>query len=136
DKEANEALLLEGLEKGKLTFSLHGKKLRGEFALVKMRGRKNEDNAWLLIKHDDGAADTEQDITDEDRSVLSRRTLDEIAGDKKVKVWRLDHEEEADAEPDKPAVDWADAAHKAGGREAPFPQDARPQLATLVDEPF
>ncbi len=31
---------------------LHGKKLKGEFALVKMKGGR-EENAWLLIKHND-----------------------------------------------------------------------------------
>ena len=30
---------------------MHGKKLKGEFALVKLKGR--EENAWLLIKHKD-----------------------------------------------------------------------------------
>jgi bifunctional non-homologous end joining protein LigD len=50
-KETAEKKLREGLRKGNLKFRLNGKKLKGEFALVKLRGK--EDNAWLLIKHND-----------------------------------------------------------------------------------
>ncbi|MDQ3073778.1 MAG: DNA ligase, partial [Bacteroidota bacterium] len=51
DRNESEKLVLEALEEGSLKFVLHGKKMKGEFALVKMK--KAEDNAWLLIKHDD-----------------------------------------------------------------------------------
>ncbi|WP_341842254.1 DNA polymerase ligase N-terminal domain-containing protein [Chitinophaga caseinilytica] len=47
DKEA-----LKEWKSGSLKVILHGKKLKGEFALVKMRGGR-EENAWLLIKHND-----------------------------------------------------------------------------------
>ena len=40
-----------GLHAGNLKFRLFGKKLKGEFALVKLKGK--EDNTWLLIKHND-----------------------------------------------------------------------------------
>lgn len=46
------------LHKQSLKFILHGKKLKGEFALVKIKNSK-EDNAWLLIKHKDKFAVTE-----------------------------------------------------------------------------
>ena len=49
--------LKAGLRAGNLKFVLKGRKLRGEFALVKLRNA--EDNAWLLIKHrDEYAVDT------------------------------------------------------------------------------
>lgn len=39
----------EGLRKGRIAFVLHGSRLTGEFALVRLkRGSKN--NEWLLIK--------------------------------------------------------------------------------------
>lgn len=41
----------EGLEKGNLRFILKGHKLKGEFALVKLKGK--QENAWLLIKKRD-----------------------------------------------------------------------------------
>lgn len=43
--------LKAGLKAGNLKFDLHGKKLKGEFALVKIKG--DQKNAWLLIKHRD-----------------------------------------------------------------------------------
>jgi len=46
--------LRAGLKEGNLKFQLFGKKLNGEFALVKLKG--NEDNSWLLIKHNDDYA--------------------------------------------------------------------------------
>ncbi|HTK38777.1 MAG TPA: DNA polymerase ligase N-terminal domain-containing protein [Pyrinomonadaceae bacterium] len=42
------------LERGKLVFTFFGLKLRGEFALVKMRNQKKN---WLIIKADDHFAD-------------------------------------------------------------------------------
>lgn len=50
----NEKLLKAGLESGNLKFVLHGKKVKGEFALVRL---KDEDSkSWLLIKHRDSYA--------------------------------------------------------------------------------
>ncbi|RYG01370.1 MAG: ATP-dependent DNA ligase, partial [Chitinophagaceae bacterium] len=43
----NKDSLHKGLREGNLKFVLHGKKLKGEFALVRMKD--NEQNAWLLI---------------------------------------------------------------------------------------
>ena len=43
--------LLKDLNEGNLKFKLKGKKLKGEFALVKLKGK--QENAWLLIKHKD-----------------------------------------------------------------------------------
>ncbi|MDD5461058.1 MAG: DNA ligase D [Methylococcales bacterium] len=46
-----EKKLLKALKAGHLKFVLHGKKLKGEFALVKLKA--NNGNAWLLVKHND-----------------------------------------------------------------------------------
>src|SRR5687767_4316961 len=51
DRKTAEKNLKAGLKAGSLKFTLHGKKLKGEFALVKLKG--NDDNSWLLIKHKD-----------------------------------------------------------------------------------
>lgn len=56
---AAEKNLRAGLKAGNLKFTLHGKKLNGEFALVKLKGK--QENAWLLIKHKDEFAVTEYD---------------------------------------------------------------------------
>lgn len=52
EDESDEEILLDGLKKGSLKLILHGKKLKGEFALVKLKSADSE-NAWLLIKHKD-----------------------------------------------------------------------------------
>ncbi|MBL7932941.1 MAG: 3'-phosphoesterase, partial [Bacteroidia bacterium] len=49
DSPDAEKKLKAGLKAGNLKFKLKGKKLNGEFALVKLKGK--QDNAWLLIKH-------------------------------------------------------------------------------------
>jgi len=55
-----EKKLKAGLKAGNLKFSLKGKKLQGEFALVKIKG--DQKNAWLLIKHrDEYATDKKYD---------------------------------------------------------------------------
>ncbi len=50
-KAEAEKKLKSGLKAGNLKFTLHGKKLKGEFALVKLKGK--QESAWLLIKHKD-----------------------------------------------------------------------------------
>jgi bifunctional non-homologous end joining protein LigD len=50
--------LKAGLKAGNLKFVLKGRKLRGEFALVRLRNAG--DNAWLLIKHRDKFAMDEE----------------------------------------------------------------------------
>ncbi|MDY0932835.1 DNA polymerase ligase N-terminal domain-containing protein [Chryseobacterium sp. CFBP8996] len=58
-KLSDEKELLKELKAGSLKFILHGKKLKGEFALVKMKNAEN--NAWLLIKHKDKFAEEKYD---------------------------------------------------------------------------
>src|SRR5579864_9202067 len=66
------------IERGDLKFRLHGQKLRGEFALVKMKNR-GKGNEWLIIKKKDAEAKPGWNIEDHARSVLTGRTQREIA---------------------------------------------------------
>lgn len=69
------------LKSGKLTFRLHGKKLFGEWALIKTHGRSPRGNEWLLIKHRDSFAKEGFDITTfAPRSIVSDRDVDELDG--------------------------------------------------------
>lgn len=63
DKASAEKKLLAGLKAGNLKFRLFGKKLKGEFALVKLKSK--EENTWLLIKHNDEYA-VQTDYNSED----------------------------------------------------------------------
>ncbi len=78
------------LAKGDLKFRLDGKKLKGDFALVKMKGRRpgSKGNEWLLIKKHDDYVVEGYDIDEYDESVLSKRSLAEIAGDVGSAEWR------------------------------------------------
>lgn len=152
DKKANEKLLLEGYRKGKLTFHMQGKKLQGEFSLIRMRGRGTEDNAWLLVKADDSDADHDNDVRDQDKSALSGRSMEAIAGNAEAKVWISNRPAAAKgsrksvakksatvtktAGAKKNKTDFAAAALALGGKKAAMPEISGPQLATLVDEPF
>jgi DNA ligase D-like protein (predicted polymerase)/DNA ligase D-like protein (predicted 3'-phosphoesterase) len=83
-KAAQNKVILKELRGGSLKFRLNGKKLKGEFALVQTKGRG--DNSWLLIKHRDKYA-SEEPVTDKDKSVLSKKTLEQIAGNPRSKKW-------------------------------------------------
>src|SRR5580704_1702596 len=85
-----EADALAMLAKGDLKFRLNGKRLKGDFALVKMKGRRpgSKGNEWLMIKkHDDHVVEG-YDAVDFDESVLSKRSMDESAGDAGSREWR------------------------------------------------
>lgn len=51
DMQQSSRILREGLEKGHMTFILNGEKLRGEFALIRLKKASPKD--WLLIKKND-----------------------------------------------------------------------------------
>ncbi|MEO6868764.1 MAG: DNA polymerase ligase N-terminal domain-containing protein [Ginsengibacter sp.] len=63
EKETAVKNLKKGMKKGDFKFQLFGKKLKGEFVLVKLKN--NEDNSWLLIKHRDKYA-VDSDYNSED----------------------------------------------------------------------
>lgn len=66
------------LAEGKVEVWLEGKKLRGGYVLVEMGGR----DGWLLIKMDDEEADARRNpVSTEPGSVLSGRTIEEVAGE-------------------------------------------------------
>lgn len=65
DKATLEKKLKAGLKAGNLKFTLQGKKLKGEFALVKLKGK--QENAWLLIKQRDMFA-VDEEYNSEDKT--------------------------------------------------------------------
>ena len=69
------------LEKGHLSFTLQGQRLKGGWNLIRMRGDGKRKN-WLLIKGDDGEANHDADagfLSDLNFSVESRRSMEQIA---------------------------------------------------------
>jgi bifunctional non-homologous end joining protein LigD len=86
------------LAKGDLKFTLHGKKLRGSWVLVRMRERQ-----WLLIKHRDKVASSIDVTAAKPRSAVSRRTLAGIARSAGASPRQLAQAKEADALSTSPA---------------------------------
>ena len=127
------------LRRGDLKFSLDGRKLHGEFALVRLgrRGRAasaatagGDDKNWLLIKKRDERAQAGMNAVDLDWSVKTGRTLAQIA-EQRDDTWHSDRQ----PAPGAAAVDGL-AAILATAPEAPLPQRLEPMLATPVDRPF
>jgi bifunctional non-homologous end joining protein LigD len=116
------------LEDGKFTFRLHGKRLQGEWSLVRMKGRKSDRgrNNWLLIKRTDEHAvpdDNDHLLEVYDTSAVSGRTMEEIATAKDA-VWQGNREEKiAPKKPRRKIV-------KNKNLKAP-PKFIAPQLATM-----
>jgi len=106
----SEEMLRSELKKGHITFILHGRKLHGEFALIKMHDEKQE-NAWLLVKKEDEFASTRNIIEEQDTSVRSGRHVDDLGARGKI----------------------PDLSHYP---KVASPHHLRPMLCTLVDEPF
>jgi bifunctional non-homologous end joining protein LigD len=75
DKKSMEKNLLHQLHKGKIVFTLHGEKMKGEYALVKSSYRG--ENSWLLMKVKDKYART-SDITKKEKSVISGKTIKQM----------------------------------------------------------
>ena len=91
NKKENEKNLLKQLYAGSLKFMMHGKKLKGEFALVKT-GYQGE-NSWLLIKHNDKYASA-KDVTEKDKSVISKKTIQQVEKTSD-KIWKSNREGKA-----------------------------------------
>jgi bifunctional non-homologous end joining protein LigD len=108
------------IARGDFKFRLHGEKLRGEFALVLMRGR-GKGNEWLLIKKKDAEAKPGWNIEDHARSVLTGRSQQEIAEDLPA------------LKP--PATSHQPPVMPPSAIQAPMPKSVAPMLATLATDP-
>lgn len=97
-----------GIKKGKLTLLLDGKKIKGEYTLVK--APRMGKNGWLMIKKDDRFAGRK--IPNENKSAKSGRTLEEIADE------------------------GTDLKNIRGAKKSKMPASLSPMLATLHQEAF
>jgi bifunctional non-homologous end joining protein LigD len=77
---------VKAVRAGKLTFRMFGKKMFGEWALVKIHGRPgSKGNEWLLLKHRDEFANPDVDVTVlAPRSVVSNKSVEEIGSPKRI----------------------------------------------------
>ena len=112
---------------GKIKFVLHGKKLRGEFTLVKIKAREGESGEpWLLVKDRDEHSDPSYDPVDHPESVKSGKTLEDVAKNPRAKTWQSK----------KSARQAGTARRRASVKRDPVPHPKALMLATLVADPF
>lgn len=133
--EPQDADPARALKKGKLTFTLHGERLRGEWTLSRMRNADDGRDNWLLIKRGQDAPPLDDDSSPL-TSVASGRTMAQIARGADGAVWRSKpkakrRSKKASASSEPEAA--ANAADLPGARKAPMPRRLSPQLCTLVD---
>ncbi len=114
DRNEADRRMFAGLEAGKLSFTLRGRKLRGSWTLVRTTRGPNE---WLLIKHKDSHASVERDVLDDGRSIVCGLSIDQL------KSGRMP---EPALSPSAPGI----------GKAARMPKSLKPMLAHPADGPF
>ena len=133
----------ESYRSGKLKFILHGEKLRGKWMLLRTsRPETGKSNEWLLFKERDDevrSSDHTDIVRDQPLSVLSKRTLEQIATSKDS-VWHSNRTSSRKPVTAKPAP--AKKARKEqrvqippglkGAKRGTLPQHIEPKLATLA----
>jgi bifunctional non-homologous end joining protein LigD len=140
-------------EKGRMHLEIYGQKLRGSWRLVRMQGSDSEaDKNWLLVKSKDlfSRKDTDQWLLTENKSVLTGRTMEQIAADADA-VWKNDQGTETQNQASntrRRTRSETDGFNELNGfkglkglkglkgaRKTKFPDHLRPQLASLIDAP-
>lgn len=132
-KKMQDKYLQKGIAAGKIHFILKGKKLKGEFALIKTHGQA--ENAWLLFKVKDKFV-SKKDITLQDKSVLSKKTLAQVeqsaSTEKKLTKAKSPTKKSRTA----PKASSTKELKSVAGKRKAIPLKIAPMLATLVDEAF
>ncbi len=79
----------EGLRTGSLKFTLKGRRLKGKWALVRMKAKEGESKKnWLLLKEKDAYAQADSGIDIFNTSVRSGRSMEEIKNGEAEKITR------------------------------------------------
>jgi bifunctional non-homologous end joining protein LigD len=106
----------EQIDRGDFKFALHGHKLNGSFALVRMKprpGSRSKQEEWLLIKKPDEFAVAGWDVEQFAASVATQRSQEKIAsGETPVPLEELE-----------------------GAKKGRLPEHISPMLASLGDKP-
>ncbi len=135
---------VESLKEGKLHLVLDGDKAKGEWTLVRIRGRDDEKNQWLILKTGDDAKPISKKA--DDRSVKTGRTMNQI-GEARDAEWESGRE--ADDSPTSQFKSRIRAAIKKNekndvvgpvhrrpaAKQGNSPQSGRPTIASLADLP-
>jgi bifunctional non-homologous end joining protein LigD len=129
--------------KGRLNFTMHGEKMHGAWALVRIGGGpygardKSSKQNWLLIKRTDDAAQRGKGdvlVTKQPNSVASGRSLEDVrAGKGKIRTWHSNRPKRngtgnGHAKPKR-------ARRRAAAKDEDMPDFVPPELAVRVEKP-
>jgi bifunctional non-homologous end joining protein LigD len=136
DKKAKEHWMMSNYYKNALKITLHGHKLKGDFILIKFKEDKYE-GGWRLIKADDRYA-SKDDILLKDKSVISKLSIEQMAGKAGADVWqsnRAPKENKEQKEDHVPATTTVNINElKKQGIKKAMPKSVKPMLCTLTKE--
>src|SRR5438067_2269973 len=118
DRARAEAVVRKGIERGRLTVFLRGRKLRGGWTLV-----HTQDKNWLFLKKDDSFANPDYEVLLQDASVLSGLTIEDL------KAGRL-------PESTIKKTLLLDPAKASGARRGAIPRMLSPMLPSLGEKAF
>lgn len=127
----NNLILSDELNTGSIKFILYGKKLKGEFALVKIKNSQQE-NAWLLIKHKDKyAVDNAYDAENftKKNSIVTKVALEKYNKPKETMVTPSDSKMLVTTQKKRNFAPYISGEKK-------FIKFIKPMLATLTEKPF
>ena len=130
EKGGGEDGVREGYRKGDLKIVFHGKRMKGSWVLVRTRGWGGSSGggkpSWLLIKHRDEHAEEGDALVERyTPSVVSKKTLEQIGGAVKKRVWHSNRGSAADAR--------ASASVSGGGRKLKSVAEARAERAAKAN---
>ncbi len=126
--DGDEKELLKELKSGNLKFVLNGEKLKGEFALVKLKTESKQQNEWLLIKHRD------QYAVDEEYNSEAYPSLTALKSSK-VKA-KVNNKESKDYSPQKKTPVLNTKRISRFAKKVHLENYVKPMLAKETDEPF
>lgn len=129
-RKDSEKAMLKGLAKGHITFVLSGEKLKGEFALIKLK-KNNDQKNWLLVKKRDEHSSVKRNQAFDNTSVKTGRTLEQIAEQAEAAgdVW-FSHRGQWDSGAKKPPKK-TPALERARERRSAMPRKIKPMLPTV-----
>jgi bifunctional non-homologous end joining protein LigD len=106
DKGGGADTIRNAIKKGDLKIIFHGKRMKGGYVLVRTRGYGDGGQpSWLLIKHRDEHAQSGGELVETHvTSVVSKKTMEQIGGSAKSRVWHS----KPRGEP-RPQSDWTGA---------------------------
>ncbi|PWT99888.1 MAG: DNA ligase, partial [Bacteroidetes bacterium] len=125
-KSDHEKILTKQFYNGKMHLTLHGKKIKGNFFLV--RAPQRGETSWLLIKEKDDFART-TDITLKNKSVVSNKTIEQVQKDPAAKKWKSNRKAYS-------AIPKTTPSLSVRGKRAAMPKVVKPMLCTLTREPL